>query len=321
MGKVVLMKYLLASLFIVLINVSTSASAHLKWFAVDDSEINLTEYYSAYSIELIIGSILFLLCAGIAAWINRHIPFEVKKITNADARKYITRAFSILIGLSLLYASYSETIIAAHYLVTNKVLVILQYAQAVVAFMLILNLFPRIAAVVLIGIYLVLATQFGVLEVLDYINFIGIALYLILSNSADERQRDYAVPAIRVITGVTLVILAFSEKFLHPNLGMRFLADNDWNFMLGLGMSSFSNELFILAAGLVELLIGVLLMLGLLTRVNTVVLLAFMITSNVMFLIQNSNPEALTELAGHMPVIAIALILLMAGSGKKWKLV
>jgi len=318
MGKVVVMKFLAGSFFLALISFSQSASAHLKWFAVDDQRVNLSDYYASYTNELIIGGLLFCLMLGVAIWINKNLTFET--FPTANTKKQIIRAFSILVGLSLLYASYNESILAAHYSVTNRVLVILQYFQAIVALMLIFNLFPKAAATGLIFIYLILATQLGLLEVLDYLNFVGIALYLVLANSKDEYQQDIAAPAIRVITGATLVILAFSEKLLNPDIGLRFLTFNDWNFMHAIGITFFTNEIFILAAGLVELLIGVVFMLGLLTRTNTLVLLAFMITSNVTFMIQSSNSEAVTELAGHAPILAIALILLMSGAGNKWKI-
>jgi len=312
------MKFLTGTFFLALISFSQSASAHLKWFAVDDRRINLGEYYSGYHTEIIIGAILCLLMVGVAVWINKRLTFDMPP--TPAVKKYVARAFSILIGLSLLYASYNESILAAHYLVSSRILVLLQYAQAIVALMLIFNLFPKSAASVLILIYVILASQMGLLEVLDYINFIGIAAYLILSNSQDENQQAYAVPVIRVITGATLIILAFSEKLLNPDIGLRFLTLNDWNFMQAMGVTGYTNELFILSAGFVELLIGIVFMLGLLTRINTLVLLAFMITSNVTFMLQSSNSEALTELAGHAPILAIALILLMSGAGQKWKL-
>ncbi len=312
------MKFLTGTFFLALISFSQSASAHLKWFAVDDHRINLGDYYSAYYNEIFIGVLLCCLMIGIAIWINKNLTFVIQP--PPGAKKYIVRAFSVLIGLSLLYASYNESIIAAHYLVSSRIMVLLQYVQAIVALMLIFNLFPKSAASTLILIYVILATQVGLLEVLDYINIIGIAAYLILSNSKDECQQAYAVPVLRVITGFTLIILAFSEKLLNPDIGLRFLALNDWNFMQTIGMTSYTNELFILSAGLVELLIGVIFMLGLLTRINTLVLLAFMITSNLAFMIQSSNAEAMTELAGHAPILAIALILLMSGAGHKWKI-
>lgn len=317
LGKVVVMKLLTGLLFVVLINFSQTASAHLKWFAVDDQRINLSDYYSSYTNELIIGGIIFITLIGLAFWIHKNLTFKISVTPSAE--KYIIRAFSILVGLSLLYASYNQTILAAHYLVSNSTLVLLQYAQAIMAFMLIFNLFPKIAAAILILIYAILASQVGFLEVLDYINFIGIATFLILSHSKDEHTQTFAAPAIRIITGATLIILAISEKLLNPDLGLRFLTLNDWNFMQAMGIVSYTNEIFIISAGLVELLIGVLFVLGILTRINTLVLLAFMITSNVTFFIQNSNAEALTELVGHTPILAIALILLLYGNGNKWK--
>jgi len=310
------MKVLLVMLVGFLSTYSQIASAHLKWFAVDGPAIDLGEYYASYTYEIALGLVLCGVMLGVAVWLNRYwvVDFQPTPVM----KKYVLRAFSILIGLSLLFASYSESIIAVHYIVSNRVLVLLQYAQAIVGFMLVFNLFPRIAASFLIAIYIVLATQFGVLEVLDYMNFIGIALFLVLLHSDDETQQAMATPTIRIITGVTLVVLACSEKLLNPSLGLQFLAVNDWNFMHTLGVTGFSNELFILSAGFVELLIGLVFILGLLTRINTLVLVGFMVTSNITFMIQSDYGDAVTELAGHMPVLAIALVLLMSGAGNKW---
>ena len=311
------MNMFLFVLFVVLIIFSQNASAHLKWFVDSEQLIQSDIQYSLSSVEVIISILLCLVCILFAFFLNRKITFCVK--FSMTSKEKILRVFLILIGFFLLSASYSETILAAHYMVTNPLLLILQYAQAIVGLMLIFNLLTTYAAFALIGIYILLGTQFGMLEVLDYLNILGVALFLVFNNSKDE-QMDFAVPVIRVLTGAALVVLAFSEKLLNPNFGLNFLAANDWNFMKTFGMTNYSNELFILSAGFVELLIGILFILGLITRINTIVLLSFMVTSNIVFFYQNSASNAWVELAGHLPVIAIALILLSSGAGQKWRL-
>jgi len=304
--------------FISLFIFSSDASAHLKWFVDNGQVIPSNIQYSLISIEVIIGALLCLFAVAVAVFINKKITYEVS--VSDGSKKVIMRLFSILIGISLLSSSYSEVVLAAHYIVSNPVLVVLQYAQAIVGLMLIFNLFTTSAALVLIVIYAMLGSQFGMLEILDYLNILGVALFLVLSNRERIQQQDFAVPALRVLTGCALVVLAFSEKLLNPNLGLNFLAVNDWNFMQTLGVAGYSNELFILSAGFVELLIGTLFILGLVTRINTLVLLFFMITSNVVFVVQNSLSNALVELGGHLPVVAISLILLSSGAGRKWRI-
>jgi len=298
--------------------ISQSASAHLKWFVNNEQLITSNIQYSLNSIEVIIWT---LICIGLIVfsfWLNRNIKSQIN--VNKSSENIIFRIFLILVGTSLIFASYSESIVASHYVVTNKFLVILQYMQAIVGMMLLFNVFVTAASCILILIYASLITQFGIIELLDYLNILGIALFIIFFKQTDEQQKRLAVPLIRIFTGIALAVLAFSEKLLNPNLGLNFLQVHEWNFMKTLGIESYSNELFILSAGFVELLIGVLFILGIITRTNTIILLCFMITSNVIFLVQDSFINALIELAGHLPVIAIAIILISFGSGKKWKI-
>jgi len=296
---------------------SQPASAHLKWFVDNNQEIKSDIHYSLFSIEVLVGIVFCLMAIGAALIINKKLTFDSK--LSDTSKQWLIRIFSILIGVSLLASSYSGSVIAAHYVVSTPTLVVLQYAQAIVGLMLIFNLFTKHAALILIFIYAVLGLQFGLLEILDYLNILGVALYLLLSTDGDKAKNDFAIPVIRVFTGCALIVLAFSEKLLNPNLGLNFLASHNWNFMKNIGVVGYSNELFILSAGFVEMLIGILFVFGLVTRINTLVLLGFMITSNLVFLFQNSISNALLELSGHLPVIAIALILLASGSGEKWR--
>lgn len=73
------------------------------------------------------------------------------------------------------------------------------------------------------------------------------------------------------------------------------------------GLSWFSDDTFILAAGIVEATIGVLLVSGVLTRV---VILAMWLPFNAS--IPFLPPE---ELIGHLPIFGIMYVLLVHGSG------
>jgi len=311
-------------LFIVLMFLvnSPDALAHVKWFIGGAENAPLpSKYYSIFDIEVIIWiaiAIAMLFSATkIEEWLSKQswsIP-PVKRPINL-----FSRLFGILVGISfLLSAYYSQIVIAAHYSTTSYPMMLLQHYQALVGIMLILNIFPMLAAVSLIIIYVSLAMIFGVTEVLDYVNILGVALFILLDRSGVEKIREYAIPVLRILAGIALVTLGISEKLLQPELGFAFLSLYDWNFMPALGFSFFSNELFVLSAGVMEVIIGTILILGVVTRINTIVVASLMIITNTTFALQMRYDLAITELIGHLPFVATAIMLVVHGSGTKLK--
>ena len=122
----------------------------------------------------------------------------------------------------------------------------------------------------------------------------------------------YALPVLRLGTGATLLVLGFTEKILHPEFGINFLRQYDWNFMQLLGFN-YSDYLFTLSAGSVEALFGLIFILGIVTRLNALVVATFF-TIPLFFL----GP---IELAGHVPHFAAVVLLLIFGAGEHWKVV
>jgi len=80
-----------------------------------------------------------------------------------------------------------------------------------------------------------------------------------------------------------------------------------------LGFEWYSDYLFTLSAGAVESLIGLIFILGLVTRLNALAIL--IIFSIPMFIL---GP---IELAGHLPHLAAVVLLLLFGGGNRLKLV
>lgn len=90
--------------------------------------------------------------------------------------------------------------------------------------------------------------------------------------------------------------------------------------MQTLGLEFFTDRLFVLSAGVIEVVFGVILVLGTTTRLNVLALSVVLFASNVLFLIQGENEAAMVEFIGHMPVIGVAVILLLLGSGQRLKI-
>jgi len=229
----------------------------------------------------------------------------------------------ILTGMSLLLTAYDGALVAPHLKAIDGIGLFLVYLQAGIGLLLLSNHFLHYAAGLLLVLFIGMLFQFGLQGTLEYVNIVGIGLFLLFNYFPSDNIRiilkPYSVDMLRIFTGLSLVILGFSEKLFGVALGHAFIADYPWNFMPLLGMEWFDDRLFILSAGAMEVVFGIILILGVVIRLTMLVVAGFMLTSNVVFLVQNNNDAALIELIGHLPIIATALILLLLGYGQRLK--
>ena len=116
------------------------------------------------------------------------------------------------------------------------------------------------------------------------------------------------MPAVRVGVGLSLAVVAFTEKFANLPLGLSFLEEYPLNFTGTLGVP-LTDEAFVLCAGAVELLVGLWLALGIFVR--EVVVVAWFPTNLTLTLF------AWEELIGHLPIYGVMAVLLVWGAGPK----
>jgi uncharacterized membrane protein YphA (DoxX/SURF4 family) len=123
--------------------------------------------------------------------------------------------------------------------------------------------------------------------------------------ASPERQAN-ALLALRALVGVSLIVLAFTEKLARPALAVAFLDDYPaFNLFRVLGLPG--GELaFIRVAGAIELLFGLLILSGSVPQV-AVILAGIPFNATLFFL----GPS---ELIGHPPIYGAMLALLVYGS-------
>lgn len=116
-----------------------------------------------------------------------------------------------------------------------------------------------------------------------------------------------ASSTLRIGMGIQLVILAMHNKFLNPDMGLVFLQENQhFNFMKLLGVETFKDIHFVLAAGLAEMSFGLLLLLNIATRfVASCVFGIFLLTSIIL---------GIHELLGHLPILACTFVIWLNGN-------
>jgi uncharacterized membrane protein YphA (DoxX/SURF4 family) len=179
---------------------------------------------------------------------------------------------------------------------------------------------PRWGAALLIAAGPLGMIEFGVWEVLQRIDLLGLAGYVLAAGpgrwSADVETGRASEPtlvdharaiwSLRVAAGLALIIVAFAEKLATPEMAVQFLAHHpELNVaqQLGIGMSDLE---FARAAGAIEVLFGLLLISGALPQA-CILLAGIPFNATLWFFGAN-------ELMGHLPIYGAMLALLVYGS-------
>jgi hypothetical protein len=159
---------------------------------------------------------------------------------------------------------------------------------------------------------------YGVVPILERMDLLGVALFLVLlepgpdrmgAASTDPERVARATFALRALVGGALILLAFTEKLINPQLALAFLDRYPaFNFAKTLGLHV--NDLtFIRIAGATELLFGLLIVSGRLPQL--VVIVAGIPFNATLFFLGSA------ELIGHLPVYGAMLALLVYGSNRE----
>jgi len=233
-----------------------------------------------------------------------------------------TRVLALHAGISLVWFAYQRQLFVPPLQLPNSAIGwTVLVATVVVAFTFITALFDRAGAALLVLIYLAAFALFPAIAVLEQLHYLGIALVLLVLGQTIPplsvaqrllvltRYERQAIVALRTLTGLALVIVAFSEKLLNPELSETFLQNYPhFNILRSVfGWTWASDRFFGDLAGVVEATIGILLITGVLTRV---VILAMWVPFNLT--VPLLPP---VELLGHLPIFGIMYLLLLYGSG------
>lgn len=298
----------------------TTATAHVRWFVEDGNDLS-TASYTLSDPAVRAWALIAMTLVATAVVLDTKLPAFV--VPHTKVRHDVMELMRILTGMSLLLTAYGGSVIAPHLEAVGGFHLALVLLQAGIGLLLLSNHALHHAARLLLLPFLGMSIHFGFDLAVEYLNIVGIALFILFNALPDpalsQRLKPYSVDVLRIFTGLSLIILGIAEK-LHPAaLGQAFIADYAWNFMPLLGFDWCDDRLFVLSAGVMEVVFGTILVLGVVTRLNILAVAVFMLASNIVFLIEGRNEEAMAELIGHLPIIATALILLVLGSGQRLK--
>jgi uncharacterized membrane protein YphA (DoxX/SURF4 family) len=301
------------------IALATPVAAHVNWFVEEQGTV-LPNYEVTDPVFLT----WIVVAAGMVAfsiWLDGNLPDL--RIVDSKTRHDFMEILRVFTGMSFLLTAYEGALIAPHHVMEGPLITKLLFLQAGIGILLIANRWLKWAAILMLVLHVGVLITCGLAAALEYSIVVGIALFLLFNNLSDPdlraRFKLYSVDALRIWTGISLVALAVGEKLAPSALGQTFVVTYQWNFMQALGFELFDDRLFVLSAGMVEAVLGIVLILGTTVRLSVLVLSVMMAISNVVFILQGNNEAALVEFIGHMPIIGTALILLLLGYGQRLK--
>ncbi|MEM7632818.1 MAG: hypothetical protein AAF227_12545 [Pseudomonadota bacterium] len=300
---------------------ATHASAHVRWFVDGAATVEAFQPYAITDIEVIVWIAIAVALVFASVVLDMRLP--TVRIVASKTRHDFIELLRVFSGMSMLLTAYEGAIIAPHLSAFGTFGTVLLFTQAVIGILLISNRFVRHAAILMILLHLGLAIKFGLLSAVEYLIMPAIAVFLLINNlptaELRERFKPYSVDLLRILTGISLITLGVSEKLVGAMMAESFLVLYQWNFMTSLGLDFFTDRLFVLSAGVIEVVFGVIMVLGTTTRLNVLAFSVVLFASNVLFIVQGENEAAMVEFIGHMPVIGVALILLLLGAGQRLK--
>lgn len=296
--------------------------AHEKWF-VDDPGAFGADWsfaFEAASLALIAAvAVVALVWHVVGGRMPRpELPFlePVGRLA-----PWIPRLLGIHLGVSLLSLAVQDA-----YLAPNLSLehvpggAAIAFAEGLLGVWFITGAWLRPAGLVTLLLGPLAALLAGPVAMLEAIDLLGIALFLVVLPPGRDRYGaavdppletvGLAIFALRVCAGLALVVLAFSEKFANPALAREFIGNYpafDLFDQLGIPLSA---DAFIRMAGAIELLFGLLLISGRLPQV-AVIVAGIPFNATLFFL-------GRTELIGHLPVYGVMLALLVYGSSRRY---
>jgi uncharacterized membrane protein YphA (DoxX/SURF4 family) len=303
--------------------VLTGLSPHVKWFT--DPLPHPTEWSLLLSFPVIAAFLVALGATGVAYLIQRRVPEPAIMKTFDRFAEIAPTALGLHVGVALIASALLGILFAPNLrpqddLLGHAILVI----EAMCGLMLLLGLATRAAAVLLAVLGVIAMVPFSFESILENVHILGIALFFFIVGrgpySLDRlrgvkppiRHREaptWALTLLRVCLGFGIAFTALTEKLLDPGLAKALLDQRPFlNIARPFGID---DPQFAYLAGLIELLIGVVIMSGQLTRL-------VMAIGGVLFTMTVAI-FGWPEFLGHLPFYGIMFVLFMAPSADSWQ--
>lgn len=302
----------------VLLSGAAPASAHERWFVENTDGNDWGFFFSPLPLALTVAVVVTTVLWRVVA---HRLPTPELRVLRplGGLVPYVPRLLAVHLGVALLALAVSGRFLS-HSLPVEDVPggSAAELVEAALGVWLITGVRLRPAALGLAALGPLALAAAGPVALLETAALLGIAVFLAIvppsdgtfgKVEAEPHRLRAALLTLRVAVAVSLITLAFSEKFTNPQLARRALGEYpslDVFAWLGLDVSA---ETFTAIAGATELLFGLLVLSGALPQVAVLVAA---VPFNLTLLLFGQ-----TELVGHLPVYGVFLTLLVYGSSEQ----
>ena len=289
---------------------------HVKWF-VDPSRYP-TDYSLLSSLPVIAAFVISAIAVGVA-YLLQHRAREPRLFRSLERYAgFGPLALGLHVGIALVAASLAGMLFVPSLRITDDASgAVLRGAELVIGAALALGAGTRPAAVGLTALGAIAMVPFSLESILEQVHLLGAAMFFFAVGRGsiavdallgqrrsidNDRAPQFALMVLRIAMGFGIAFGALTEKLLDPALsGALLQARPELNVLRVAGIGDAG---FVYLAGLAELVIGIVIMSGQLTRpVMAVGAMLFTITLPVF---------GWLELLGHLPYYGMMLTLFLA---------
>lgn len=300
-----------------------SAAAHARWFA-PNGEASSPDWSLLVSAPVAIALLSGIVAVAFLAGLQRLVgdPLWPRPAFSQRLEPSAPAILGVQTAITMIFmASRLDLFVPTISLPRDPVGLLVAAVAVVAAFSFVTGVLTRVGAAVTVGLVLLCFAIAPWYQVLEQAIFVGIAVYLFAVGRGvvrfgirgeedrtplSDRLLPIALPALRIAAGVSVLVLAFTEKLLDPELGVAFLREYPFNFLRAAGLAWFTDERFAYLAGIVEATAGFALLAGFLPRV---VILGLWLPFNVGIAFLPAE-----ELIGHLPILSTMYVLLVRGT-------
>ena len=296
---------------------------HVKWFT--DPRPHPTRYDLLLSWPVIGAFVIALVAAGVAYVIQHRVPEPTAIRSLERYAKSGPLALRIALGSSLIAAAIAGWLFVPSLPVERDAAgFAILGVETLCGLLILVGLFTRFAAVLLAVLGAAAMFPFNVESILEQVHILGIAIFLLIAGpgqlSFDARRRARgalehedapaaALNLLRIAMGFDIAYGALTEKLLNPPLAQALLDQSPFlNVLRPLGVS---DPVFIWLAGVTELVVGLVIMSGQITRPVMAVGFGLFTVTLIVF--------GLPEFVGHLPFYGIMITLFIAPNADSWR--
>ncbi len=284
--------------FIVALMIATPITtiAHVKWFAeVDPIKVPIEEILSPFFITFaLVVAIILAILPQVMDYLLK-IPYATKLDEFLNGfRKYSRYILKYGTALAFIIQLVSGTMFAPEFVITDT------WQTIIMGLIILCLLIPshystKVAAVVMLGLFITVWIDFGWFYMLDYGFYIAIIFVLLIGKTKLE---GWGFPFLYLGTGLSLCWVAV-EKWVYPGMTLDIVVNH------GVPTFGFEPEIFIVMAAFVEFVVGYLLVVGILNRILGLVVTVIFILTSMLF--------GVTEIIGHAMIHIVLLIFIIEG--------